>query len=93
MEESEIPKDKWDAAAAHSEEAKKIVYYRMDMIWLHLKTKLQQVTNKALFLLTIPHSNSAKERVFSMIGKNNTKFQSTLDLATSLNAIILIMNE
>ena len=94
MEESEIPKDIWDAAAVPSDEAKKIVYHRMDMIWAHLRPKLPQVTNIALFLLTIPHSNAAEERVFSMIGKNNTKFRSTLDLATSLNAIMLIkMNQ
>ena len=69
---------------------KKIVCHRMDTIWAHLRPKLLQVTNIALFLLTIPHSNAAEERVFSIIGKNNTKFQSTLDLATSLNAIMLI---
>ena len=62
----------------------------MDMIWTHLRPKLLQVTSIALFLLTIPHSNAAEERVFSMIGKNNTKFWSILDLATPLNTIMLI---
>ena len=73
-----------------TDEAKKVVYHRMDMIWVHLRQKLPQVFNIALLLLTIPHSNAAEEKVFSMIGKNNTKFPSTLDLATSLNAIMLI---
>ena len=90
MEESEIPKEIWDAGAVRSDETKKIVYHRMDMIWAHLRSKLPEVTKIALFLLTIPHSNAAEERVFSMIGKNNTKFRSTLDLATSLNVIMLI---
>ena len=81
-------------AAVHSDEANKIVYHRMDMIWVHLRPKLPQVTNIALFLLMIPHSNASEETIFSVIGKNNTKFQSTLDLATSLNAIMLIkMNQ
>ena len=95
MEESEIPKDRWDAAAVLSDEAKKIVYHRIDIIWAHLRPKLPQVTNIALFLRAIPsHSNAAEERVFSMNGKNNIKFQSILDLATSLNAIMLIkMNQ
>ena len=90
MEESEIPKDVWDVAAVCSDKAKKIVYHRMDMIWVYLRPKLLQVTNTALFLLTIPHSNAAEEKVFSMIDKNNTKFRSTLDLAMSLNVIMLI---
>ena len=93
IEEINIPKDIWDAAAVRYDEAKKIVYHRMD-IWAHLRPKLPQVTNTALLLLTIPHRNVAGERVFSVIGKNNTKFRSTLDLATSLNAIMLIkMNQ
>ena len=74
MEERGIPKDIWDEATVRSDEAKKIVYHRMDMIWVHQRPKLPQVTNIALFLLTIPHSNDAEERVFSMIGKSNTKF-------------------
>ena len=94
MEERGIPKDIWDEATVRSDEAKKIVYHRMDMIWAHLRPKLPQVINTTLFLLTIPYSNTADERIFSMTGKNNTRFRSTLDLATSLNAIMLIkMNQ
>ena len=55
MEESGIPKDIWDAAAMSFDEDKKLVYHRMDMIWPHLRPKLLQVTNTALFLLMIPH--------------------------------------
>ena len=94
MEESEIPEEIWDGAAVRSNKTKKIVYHRMDMIGAHVRPKLPEVTNIALFLLTVPQRNAAEERVFSMIGKNNTKFQSTLDLVTSLNAIMLIkMNQ
>lgn len=84
----------WHATAVHSDEAKKTVYHRADIIWVHLGPKLLQVTNKVLFLLTIPHSNAAEERVFSIIGKNKTKCRSPLDLTTLLNAIMLInMNQ
>ena len=54
MEESEIPKDIWDAAAVPSDEAKKIVYHRMDMIWAHLRPNLPQVTNITFFLQRFP---------------------------------------
>lgn len=79
MEESEIPKDIWDLATVHSDETKTIAFHRICMIWLHLRPKLPQVINTTLFLLTIPHSSAAEEKVFSMIGKSNTKFRSTLD--------------
>ena len=40
--------------------------------------------------MTIPHSNAAEERVFSMINKNKTQFRPPLDLGKSLNSIMLI---
>ena len=64
MEESEIPKDIWDVTTVDSDKAKKIVYHRIDMIWVHLRPKLLQVTNIALFLLTILNSNAAEEGHF-----------------------------
>ena len=62
----------------------------MDIIWSHLRTDLPRLAEIALSLQTIPHSNAAEERVFSMIGKNKTKFRANLDLARSLNSIMLI---
>ena len=50
MEEIEILKDIWDASAVRSDETKKIVYHRMDMIWAYLTPKFPQVTKIALFL-------------------------------------------
>ena len=43
----------------------------------------------ALLVLTIPHSNAAEERVFSMVSKNKTKFRSKLDLAGTLSSILI----
>ena len=65
-------------------------YYRMDIIWSEIKKSLPKLANIALFLLTIPHSNAGEERIFSIIGKNKTKFRSNLDNETSLNSIMLI---
>ena len=64
-------------------------YYRMDIIWSEIKKSLPKWANIALFLLTIPHSNAGEERIFSIIGKNKTKFRSNLDNKT-LNSIMLI---
>ena len=62
----------------------------MDIIWANLRFSLPTLTNVVLQVLTIPHSNAAEERVFSMINKNKTQFRSTLDLGKSLNSIMLI---
>ena len=55
-----------------------------------IKKSPPKLANIALFLLTIPHSNTGEERIFSIIGKNKTKFRSNLDNETSLNSIMLI---
>jgi hypothetical protein len=63
----------------------------MDMIWGYLRDKLPNLSKVILSVLTIPHSNAAEERVFSMIRKNKTSdFRSNLDLETSLSAIMTI---
>ena len=51
----------------------------------HLTSLLSDV---ALTVLTIPHSNASEERAFSIIGKNKTEFRSTLGVK-SLNAIMI----
>ena len=67
-----------------------LTYHRMDMIWGHLREKLPNLSKVALSLLTIPHSNAAEERVFSLVRKNKTDFRANLDLETSLSSIITI---
>ena len=88
MSHDEISKDVWDESLIKVSEEH--AYHRMDIIWSHLKTTLPKLANIALFLLTIPHSNAGEEQIFSMIGKNKTKFRSTIDNDTSLNSIMLI---
>ena len=40
--------------------------------------------------MTIPHSNAAEERMFSMINKNKTSFRSSLSLEGTLSAIMIV---
>ena len=88
MSNNEIPTDVWDESIVKVSDQR--TYHRLNIIWSHLKTTLPQLANIALFLLTIPHSNTGEERILSMIGKNKTKFRSSLDSDTSLNSIMLI---
>ena len=62
----------------------------MDVIWGFLKEKFPRLTEIALSVLVIPHSNPSEERVFSVIRKNKTEFRSRLQLGASLNAIMRV---
>ena len=41
----------------------------MDMVWGYLQQRFPLLTEIALAILVVPHSNAADERVFSMIKK------------------------
>ena len=90
MSGNEIPQHVWELAKVNENVDERKVYYRMDIIWASLGTNLPTIENLVLQVLTIPHSNAAEERVFSMINKNKTQFRSTLDLGKPLNSIVLI---
>ena len=47
----------------------------------------------ALSIITIPHSNAAEERCFSLIKKNNTEFRANLQLSGSLDSIMVIKTQ
>ena len=96
MLSAEIPDDVWKSAIKIDEDEKKI--YRMDVIWAYLSitknpdgtprySKLSQV---ARLVLTLPHSNTEEERVFSMVTKNNTSFRPNLKLDGTLQSILTI---
>ena len=59
----------------------------MDVIWGYLRAKLPLLSEIALCVLIVPHSNAGEERIFSMI---RTDFQSRLQLYGSLNSIMRI---
>lgn len=88
MSNNEVPQRIWDEAAVYEKETK--VYHRMDIIWAYLRQPFPLLSKIALSVLTIPHSNAAEERVFSMIKKNKTEFRANLDLSKTLDSIMVI---
>ena len=44
----------------------------------------------AEMIITIPHSNAAEERIFSMINKNKTSSRSSLSLEGTLSSIMIV---
>lgn len=70
--------------------------YSLDIIWGYLSGRATMDGNHqfpllsqvARLVLTIPHSNAAEERVFSMVRKNKTPFRPNLDPEETLGSII-----
>ena len=85
---TEIPQNVWDNAAIRQGQTS--VHYRMDIVWAYLKEPLPLLSQVALTILTIPYSNGAEERGFSMIKKNKNDFCANLDLSKSLDSIMVI---
>ena len=85
MGDTDIPKTIWEAAQVGDIQVNPILH-PCDIGYL--KPKLPQLTEIALTVLVILHSNTGEERVFSTIRKNKTKFQSRLQLEGSLNAVM-----
>ena len=80
LSKEDIPKEVWDAACAER-------FYRMDIVWHHLanlkggddRLTFPWLSKVAKLVLTLPHSNSGKERVFLLFAR--TKLASVLTLA------------
>ena len=53
-----------------------------------IELKFHRLIQVAKVVLVIPHSNAAKERVFSMVRKNKTPFRSSLSLNHKWNIVI-----
>ena len=72
----------WDEAAIVVNEEKEVKHFRMDVLWPHMqamrsadgKLKFSKLANVAPLVLTLPHSNAAEERVFSMVMKTRLNF-------------------
>ena len=54
----------------------------MDVIWAQLRAILPNLSDVGLTVLTVPHSNAAEERVFSIIRKSKTEFRSRHDVTS-----------
>ena len=70
LTENDIPNHVWDSASVSAEEPASADRHRMDVLWGYLGTIFPQLSQIALFVLVMPHSNAAEERVFSMVKKN-----------------------
>ena len=53
-----------------------------------LKTTLPNLSQIAIAVLVIPHSNAREEDIFSIVRKKKTEFRSLLDLGRSLNPVM-----
>ncbi len=96
MEEKDIPDEVWQFSLVHDDEG--IKHHRMDFVWSHMRLMkhpdgsptLNKLAEVALLLLTLPRSNAAEERVFSLVTKNKTKFRPNLQLNGKLSGILTI---
>ena len=88
MVKGDVPQHIWDESFV--KDTSQSDHYRMDMVWGYLRQRLPLLSEIALAILVVPHSNVADEMVFSMIRKNKTEFRSRLDLFKSLNSAMRV---
>ena len=100
LENSDVPAHVWSKAAIYIEDkttaSQKPGFYSMDILWAYLSTmthvdgspKFSILAEVAQLVLTIPHSNAAEERVFSLVRKNKTPFRPNLDPDETLGSIV-----
>lgn len=97
LEEGDIPSAVREGAKAETSDGR----YRADVIWnfIHCmkrpdgQSQFPRLSNIALLVLTIPHSNATEERVFSLIRKNKTAFRPNLDPNETLGSILTVKME
>ena len=95
LREEDIPQRVWDKAKVEEDGDK---HYRMDVLWHYFSTlksgdgrqRFKRLSNIAMLVLTIPHSNADEERVFSMVRKNKTPFRPSLGLDTTLPSLLTV---
>ena len=89
MVKGDVPQYIWDEAFI--KDTSQPDHYHMDMVWGYLQQRFPLLTEIALAILVVPHSNAADERVFSMIKKKTKQnFRSRLDLSKSLNSVMRV---
>ena len=100
LEESDVPADIWKKAGIYyiedSAVSNKPNLYTMYVVWGYLSTRKNadsspqflHLSQVAQLVLTIPHSNAAEERVFSIVRKNKTPFRPNLDTEETLGNIV-----
>ena len=88
MVKGDVPPDIWDASFV--KDTSQSDHYHMDMVQGYLRQRFPLLSEIALAILAVPHSNAVDERVFSMIRENKTEFRSRLDLFKSLNSAMRV---
>ena len=66
----DVPQHIWDEAFV--KDISQSGRYRKDIVWVYLRQRFPLLSEIALAILVVPHSNTADERVFSMTRKNKT---------------------
>ena len=84
----DVPQHIWDEAFV--KDISQSGHYRKDIVWVYLRQRFPLLSEIALAILVVHHSNTADERVFSMTRKNKTEFRSRLDLSKSLNSVMRV---
>ena len=95
MQNSDIPDKVWDSAVIREGKTK---YHRMDTIWGYLSNmknpdntnRFGRLSKVAMLILVISHSNTEKERVFSLVTKNKTNFRPNPQLDGTLASLISV---
>ena len=73
--------------------------HRVDVLWGYLRTVKKPGTNAPAFdllfevvqlVMTIPHSNTGEECIFSLINKNIPSSRSSLQLDNTLSSLIIV---
>ena len=101
IQDTLIPSHVWDSAKVLEKEGDEeiVEYHRMDILWRYLSGVKDDVTSQPRFsllakvaklVLTIPHSNADKERVFSLIRQNKTDSRNSLGLDGTLSSILTV---
>ena len=88
MVKGDVPQYIWDEAFI--KDTSQSDHFRMDIVWGYLRQRFPLLSEIALAILVVPHSNAADKGVFSMIRNNKTEFRSRLDLSKSLNSIMRV---
>lgn len=101
MSRDEIPKDIWDDAVCYEDStgSTKVTHHRMDRIWSHISqiklpgldsARFAHLSPIAKLALTIPHSNAAEERVYSVIRKIRCDDRGKLQLEGTLSSLVTV---
>ena len=73
--------------------------HRIDILWGYLRGVKEPGSSQSKFgllfrvaevVMTIPHSNAGKERIFPLINKNKTPSLSSLKIEVTLSSLILV---